>query len=495
MSKFVLHEATVSDVHAAMEQGALTSRQLVEMCLARIEAFDAQGPALNAVIEINPHALAVADELDAKFEERGFVGPLHGIPVLLKDNVNTKDMPTTGGSVSLEGFIPATDATIVRKLKAAGAIVLAKANLHEFAVWGETISSLGGQTRNPYDLSRTPGGSSGGTGAGLAANYAILGIGTDTVNSIRSPASANSIVGIRPTVGLVSRAGVIPYSSVQDVAGPMARMLTDAVRMLNVIAGPDADDPATASSSGDIKPDYTQYLTAGGLKGARIGVLETLFGTRPEHQDVNAVVRGLIERLQQEGVATVSVQDSALDTNVLASDVSVHLYDLKPDLNQYLSASAPRAPVKSLHEILASGKFSPSIDQELRKAQELSRDSTEYQQRLLARQKLRDRVLEILIENELDALIFPHQQRLVVPIGSRQIERNGVLASITGFPSIALPAGFSKPDERAPIGVPVGVELVGRPWDEGKLINLAYGMEQAVRCRRPPMSAPPLPPR
>lgn len=492
MSEFALHEATISDVHAAIEKGALTSRRLVEMYLERIAAFDAKGPALNAVISISPDALAQADELDAKFSRSGFVGPLHGIPVLLKDNVNTKDMPTTGGSVSLEGFIPPSDATIVQKLRAAGAIVLAKVNLHEFAVWGETISSLGGQTRNPYDLSRTPGGSSGGTGAGLAANYAILGIGTDTVNSIRSPASANNIVGIRPTVGLISRAGIIPYSSVQDTAGPMARTVTDAVKMLNVIVGPDADDPATAWSSGHTQPDYTRYLTAGGLKGTRIGVLETLFGAGEEHQDVNTIVRGLIDRIREEGVVTISVKDSTLDATALASDVSVHLYDFKPDLDAYLSVPALQAPVKSLHEVIASEKFSPGIEAELRKAHELNRDSLEYRERLSRRLKLRDRVLEILVENNLDALIFPHQQRLVVPIGSRQIERNGALGSVTGFPSIALPAGFSKPDANAPVGVPVGVELLGRPWDEGKLINLAYGIEQAVRCRVPPQSTPPL---
>jgi Asp-tRNA(Asn)/Glu-tRNA(Gln) amidotransferase A subunit family amidase len=492
MSEFVLHEATIADVHAAMEKGALTSRRLIEMYLERIEAFDAKGPALNAVISLNPDALAVADERDAKFRASGFVGPLHGIPVLLKDNVNTRNMPTTGGSVSLEGFVPSSDATIVQKLNAAGAIVLAKVNLHEFAVWGETISSLGGQTRNPYDLSRTPGGSSGGTGAGLAANYAILGIGTDTVNSIRSPASANSLVGIRPTVGLVSRAGIIPYSSVQDTAGPMARTVTDAVKMLNVIVGSDAADPATASSPAHARQDYTRYLTGGGLKGARIGVLETLFGRGAEHQDVNLIVRGLIERIRQEGAATVSVQETALDAVALASDVSVHLYDFKPDLGAYLRDPALQPPVRSLHEIIASGKFSPGIEDELRKAHELDRDSDAYRERLAKRLKLRDRVLEILAENNLDALIFPHQQRLVVPIGSRQVERNGALGSVTGFPSIALPAGFSKPDAHAPVGVPVGVELLGRPWDEGRLINLAYAIEQAVPCRMPPMSAPPL---
>jgi Asp-tRNA(Asn)/Glu-tRNA(Gln) amidotransferase A subunit family amidase len=217
-----------------------------------------------------------------------------------------------------------------------------------------------------------------------------------------------------------------------------------------------------------------------------------LFGSREEHQDVNTIVGDLIERIRQEGVVTILVKDPALDATALASDVSVHLYDFKPDLDAYLSAPSLQAPVKSLHEIIASGKFSPSIEAELRKGRELNRDSVEYRERLAKRLKLRDRVLEILIEHNLDALIFPHQQRLVVPIGSRQIERNGALGSVTGFPSIALPAGFSKPDANAPIGVPVGVELLGRPWDEGRLINLAYGIEQTIRCRVPPQSTPPL---
>src|SRR5208282_1376350 len=237
---FHLDEATISDVHAAYKSGALTSVRLVQAYLERIQACDQAGPKLNVVIFLNPRALEEAAALDEHFRRTGkFVGPLHGIPVLLKDNVNTKDMPTTGGSLSLAGYTPVTDAAITQKLRSAGAIILAKVNLHEFAIWGETVSSIQGQTLNPYDLTRTPGGSSGGTGAGVAANFAIAGIGTDTVNSIRSPASANGIVGIRPTLGLVSRAGIIPYSFTQDAAGPLARTVTDAAKMLNVLVGYD----------------------------------------------------------------------------------------------------------------------------------------------------------------------------------------------------------------------------------------------------------------
>src|SRR6202142_505485 len=254
---FPLGEATIGDVHAAYRSGALTSVELVQAYLERILSCDQAGPKLNVVIFLNPRALEEAAALDEQFRKTGkFVGPLHGIPVLLKDNINTKDMPTTGGSLSLAGYTPSTDAAITQKLRNAGAIILAKVNLHEFAIWGETISSIQGQTLNPYDLTRTPGGPRGGTGAGVAANFAIAGIGAATGNSIRSPASANSIVGIRPTLGLVSGAGIIPYSFTQDAAGPLARTVTDAAKMLNVLVGYDPNDPATAWSVGNTEQDY-----------------------------------------------------------------------------------------------------------------------------------------------------------------------------------------------------------------------------------------------
>ena len=490
--EFRLLETTIADVQSAMKDGKLTARQLVDMYLSRIDAYDKKGPALNAVILVNPKAREIADELDAKFKATGPVGPLHGVPVLLKDNTNTADMPTTGGSLSLQGYVPPEDATIVKKLKAAGAIILAKTNLHEFAVWGETISSLGGQTRNPYDLTRTPGGSSGGTGAGLAANFGLIGIGTDTINSIRSPASANSLVGLRPTVGLVSRTGIIPYSFVQDAAGPLARTVTDAAKMLNVLVGYDAGDPATAWNIGHVKSDYTASLKADGLKGARIGIVETLFGKDSVHQDVNTVTREAIRRIEAEGATTISIRDPMLDTNKLVPEVSVHLYDLKPDLNSYLSNASANTPVKSLEEIIASGKFSPNIGDEIRKSQGLDRDAPEYKDRLFRRDKLRDHVMQIMAEQQLDALIYPHQQRLVVPIGSRQVERNGILGSATGFPAITVPGGFSAATENAPLGVPVGVEFLGRPRDEATLIRIAYAFEQATKFRRPPESTPAL---
>ena len=305
---FHLEEVTISDVQAAYLSGATTATRLVQAYLERIQAYDQAGPKLNVVIVLNPRALEEAAALDEHLRTTGkFVGPLHGIPVLLKDNVNTKDMPTTGGSLTLAGYSPATDAAITQKLRGAGAIILAKVNLHEFAIWGETVSSIRGQTLNPYDLTRTPGGSSGGTGAGVTANFAIAGIGTDTINSIRSPASANSIVGIRPTLGLVSRAGIIPYSSTQDAVGPLARTVTDAAKMLNVLIGYDSNDPATAWSVGNTEKDYTKSLKADGVKGKRIGVLRSFFGNAPIHEEVNIVANQAVEDLKRSGATVVEL--------------------------------------------------------------------------------------------------------------------------------------------------------------------------------------------
>lgn len=481
---FHLEEATISDVQAAYKSGTLTSVKLVQAYLERIRAYDQAGPKLNVVIFLNPRALEEAAALDEHFRKTGnFVGPLHGIPVLLKDNINTNDMPTTGGSLSLAGYTPATDAAITQKLRSAGAIILAKVNLHEFAIWGETISSIQGQTLNPYDLTRTPGGSSGGTGAGLAANFAIAGIGTDTVNSIRSPASANNIVGIRPTLGLVSRAGIIPYSFTQDAAGPLARTVTDAAKMLNVLVGYDPNDPATAWSVGNTEQDYTKFLKANGLQGKRIGILRSFFGTAPINNEVNRIANQAIEDLKRSGATLVELNTPDLDSGKLTSDVSVHLYEFKPAINAYLAAA--NAPVKSLQEIIASGKFHPNIKDSITKAQALDLDDA-YRQRLQKRSELQQRVMQIMADERLDAIMFPHQQRLVVPIGEKQADRNGALGAVTGFPSIVVPGGFSSPTPTAAIGVPAGIEFLGRPWSEKLLLEISYSYEQATMHRRPP---------
>ncbi|HVO67249.1 MAG TPA: amidase family protein [Syntrophales bacterium] len=486
VDKFHIEETTIADVHKSFLSGQLTARQLVRYYQKRIDTYNQSGPRLNAIIYVNPEAMEVAAVLDAKLKKSGLAGPLHGIPVILKDNVNTMDMPTTAGSLLLKEYVPPYDAFITKRLRNAGAILIAKANLHEFAVWGETISSILGQTLNPYDLTRTPGGSSGGTGAGLAANFGILGVGTDTVNSIRSPASANSIAAIRPTLGLISRAGIIPYSLTQDTAGPMARTLTDTVKMLNVIAGYDPDDPSTAWNIDRVEKDYTKHLKKNGLRGKVIGILRSLFGKDPIHQEVNEIADKAINDMKSLGAILVELQTPDLDPDKITSEISVHLYDLKHDLNGYLSDPKNKAPVKSLGEIISSGKYSPSIEKNIKEAGALSTDDPEYCQRLMKRSDLQRRVMQLMAEHKLDALVFPHQKRLVVPVGDTQVERNGSLGSVTGFPSIIVPGGFSKPTATAKIGIPVGIEFLGRPWSEGTIIEIAYSYEQATRHRREP---------
>ena len=489
MKSFVIEEATIARVHQSMQDGNLTCRNLVEEYLARIEAYDQQGPKLNAVIYLNPNALEEADALDRNFLAGGLSGPLHGIPVLLKDNVDTYDMPTTGGSSSLEGSIPGDDAFITRKFKESGALILAKVNLHEFAIWGETISSILGQTLNPYDLTRTPGGSSGGTGAAIAANFGMVGIGTDTINSIRSPASATNLVGIRPTIGLVSRDGIIPYSFTQDTAGPICRTVEDAVRVLDVIAGYDSADDETAWSIGRMPKSYAASLKEGGLKEKRIGVLESFFGRDAIHEETNKAVKSSIEAMKDQGAEILSLKEK-IDSDYLVNEVSVHLHDLKDHLNVYLRALQEHAFAHSLEEVLASGKYHPGIEENMKKAVVLSTGTPEYNKRLVERSKLQTRVMKLMADYRLDALVYPHQKQLVCKVGGSQNERNGVLGSVTGFPSICVQAGFSAPSETAPIGVPIGMEILGRPFSEARLIEIAYDFEQATRHRKPPLSAP-----
>ncbi|MBZ2175178.1 hypothetical protein K8M07_07900 [Schnuerera sp. xch1] len=482
---FHLEEATIASVHFTMEKGELTCRQLVKMYIKRIKDYDKEEPGLNSVIMVNPNALEVADKLDKQFEKSGLTGSLHGIPVLLKDNINTEDMPTTAGSLSLEGVIPKKDAFITRKLKKAGAIIIAKVNLHEFAVWGETISSILGQTLNPYDFTRTPGGSSGGTAAGIAANFGIIGIGTDTINSIRSPASACSLVGFRPTIGLVSRNGIIPYSLTQDTAGPIMRTVEDTAKVLDVIVGYDTADPATAWSIGRIPETYTRFLNKEGLKGKRIGILKSFFGNEEIHEEVNEVIYNSLEDMKKNGAFLIDIKEN-LDTDQLVNEVSVHLYDLKAHLNLYLEKLGSMAKVNSLSDIIASGKYHKGIENNIKVAETLDINTPEYNERLIKRKKLRDFIMQILAKYDLDAMVYPHQKRPIVKVGEVQVDRNGVIGSVTGFPSCVVPAGFTKPTSTAPIGIPVGLEILGREWSEPTLFEIAYGFENATKYRKAP---------
>jgi len=495
--KFILEETTIADIHAAMKSGNLTCRTLVQMYLDRIEAYDKKGTAINSILIINPKALETAAELDKIYAKSGFTGPLHGIPVVLKDNFDTADMPTTDGSVILQKLIPPADGFLVKKLRQAGALILAKANMHEMALAGVTVSSLGGQTLNPYDLTRTPGGSSGGTGAAIASNFGTIGTGTDTVNSIRSPASANNLVGLRPTKGLLSRAGIVPVSVTQDAAGPITRTVADTARMLDVMVGYDPADPATAWSIGHVPKTYTAFFDKNGLNGARIGVLKTLFGSSPEHTEVNQVMAKAIDVMKKQGAIIVEVSDPALDAGKLIADGDVQRWEFKTNFNNYLAGLGANAPVKNLAEFLSVGTYhKPSLEKFLTATQSLESpmNEPEYKDRLLRITKLQQTVLTLMADNRLDALVYPLQKRLVVPVGElNQADRNGILAALTGFPAIDVPGGFSSPTASAPIGVPVGLEFFGRPWSEPTLIKFAYSFEQATKFRRPPLSVPPLP--
>jgi amidase len=488
-----VESATIASVTQALAAGTLTCRQLVDGYLARIAAYDQRGPALRALITVNPQAVATAEAMDAAYRtNRAAVGPLHCVPVILKDNFDTADLPTTGGSRTLATSRPSRDAFTVKKLRDAGALILAKANLQELAMGGNTVSGLGGQTRNPYDLSRTPGGSSGGTGAAIAAGFGLVGTGSDTGQSIRSPASANGLVGLRPTRGLVSRRGVIPVSLTQDEAGPIARTVEDAARLLDVMAGFDPEDPITAAGVGHVPPIYTAFLDREGLRGARIGVVREYFGGDPAHEEVNRVMAAAIALLKAQGAQVEDVTVPHLAE--LTRDMTTGPYETRIALDHYFQALGPAAPVHDLAGLLAAAQFHPAIAGQLKEAAAAAEGmaAPAYAAIFVRRDRLRTALLELMARHRLDALLYPHQRRLVAAIGGEQLDRNGVLSNGTGFPALTLPAGFSAPTPSAPLGVPVGLELLGREWSEGLLLRLGYAFEQATRFRKLPPSTPPL---
>ncbi len=488
----LLDEASVRSIHDALEARKVTCVQVVRHYLDRIEAYDDRGPAINAIITVNPKALETAAQMDRLDRAARAQRPLHCIPVVLKDNFHTADMPTTGGSKTFARMQTPDDGFVVKKLRAAGAIILAKANLHELARAGTTVSSLGGQTRNPYDLTRTPGGSSGGTGAAIAANFGVLGTGSDTGQSIRSPSSANGLVGLRPTRGLVSRGGVMPFSMTQDEAGPITRSVEDAARMLDVMAGYDSSDPVTAFSAGHIPPSYLLSLDAGGLKGARIGLLTDFIGRDPIHHDVNQVVDAAVARMTTMGATVVRVSIPSLDE--LTRGLNLMNLEFKAAFDSYLASLGPVAPVKNLAEFVARGEVHESMRSGLAADLAITTGpgSPEHQRMFARREALRQAVMNVIAANKLDAILYPHQKRLVVPIGEDQAERNGVLSNSTGFPALTFPGGFSPPTATAPIGVPVGLELLGPEWSESMLFKLAYAFERASRIRKAPPTTPPL---
>ena len=481
---FEVHELSISDLQSAMSSGRVTSRGLVESYLARIQAYDQAGPRLNAIVTINPRAREDADAMDRERADKKLRGPLHGIPVLIKDNYDTADMPTSGGALGLATLQPAADAFQVKKLRDAGAVILGKTTMHELAAGITTISSLTGQTRNPYDLYRVPGGSSGGTGAAIGASFAAAGMGSDTCGSIRIPAANQNLVGLRGTHGLSSRSGVMPLSSTQDIAGPLARSVTDLAIMLDATVGPDPDDTITAEAASHIPKSYRDALSADGLKGARIGVLRALWGNAPEDDEVAGIVRKALDGFKAQGAEVVDVSVPGLDD--LLRESSVIGDEFKFDLAAYL-AKMPNAPVKSLGEILDRGLNHAELDATFRlRNQPEKRETEHYRQAMIKRRTLRAAVLATLEELRIDALAYPTLRRKPALIGEAQGGTNCQLSATTGLPAIAMPAGFSTD------GLPIALELLGGAWDEAKLLKYAYAWEQAAKPRRPPFSTPPL---
>jgi amidase len=488
-------EASIADVQAAIRAGKVTCHSVVRQYLDRINAYDHRGPSINSMLYINPKSIEQADAFDKEYHRTHELGPLGCIPIVLKDNFDTADMPTTAGAVTLKGAQPEKDAFAVSRLREAGAIILGKANMQEFASGGISVSSLGGQVKNPYDLTRTPGGSSGGTGAAIAANFAMAGTGSDTGGSIRSPSSANSLVGLRPTRGLISRDGIVPVSFTQDTIGPMTRTVSDTARILDVMAGYDPNDPVTSLSVGNIPRTYTTFLHDG-LKGARLGVLTNLFGVGPEYDEVNRVMAEAIHILEEQGAVIVRLNDPALETKTLTAKFRLNEPEFKAALDGYLRQQGSHVPVHSLKEIIASGQYDkPTLEKFFATAEsyEDGLNSADYKDRRIKMENIRIEVANLMAKNKLDALVYPHQKCLVLPIGATfQKDRNGIIAALAGFPAIEVPAGFSKPTSDAPIGVPVGMELLGRAWAESELISLAFGFEEASHMRKPPLSTPAL---
>jgi amidase len=490
---FELDETTVASLQKRMAAGELTSRRIVEAYLGRIAALDRQGPQLGSVLETNPEALAIADALDAERKAKGPRSALHGIPVLLKDNVDTADrMTNTAGSLALEGSHPPQDAPLARRLRDAGAVLLGKANLSEWANFRSSRSvsgwsGRGGQCRNPYALDRNPCGSSSGSGVAVSANLTALAVGTETDGSIVCPATTCGVVGIKPTVGLVSRAGVIPISQTQDTAGPMARTVADAAALLTVLAGSDPRDPATADAATHAT-DYTRFLDADGLRGARIGVARNLAGFHP---DTDRVFEEAVAELKRRGAEVIDPVDVPNIKELGDPEFEVMLYEFKAGLEAYLATLGPKAPIRTLADAIAFNERNkdremPYFGQEtFIKAQEKGplttpayREALEKCRRLSRAEGL-DAVLD---KNRLDAVVAPTGAPawVVDPVsGDHYVGGNSTPAAVAGYPSISVPMGFV-------FGLPVGVSFIGRAWSEPVLVRLAHAFEQASGHRRPP---------
>ena len=476
-------ERSIMELQELMSSGQATAVSITQASIDHIEAYDQQGPTINAMVWLNPNARADAEALDRERAERGPRGPLHGIPIILKDNYDTPEMPTAAGTLALANHYAPDDAFQVAKLRAAGAVILGKANMHELASGITTISSLGGQTRNPYDLSRNPGGSSGGTGAAIAASFAAVGWGSDTCGSIRIPAAQNDLVGLRPTKGLSSIDGIIPLAATQDVGGPLARTVRDLAISLDATVGADPNDPATAILQGRDLPRFVDALDTDALRGARVGILEDYFGDAPEEAAAARLVRAAIDQMVELGADTVTVEIP--DLSELISGSGVIGFETKWDLIDYF-AQTPDAPVSSLGEILESGLVHEALTPRMRARNESEeRNSEEYLAALAKRAPLREAVEATLNRHSLDALVFPTVRTIPSVIGDPQRGSSCSLGANTGLPSISVPVGFTS-------GVPIGMELMARTLEDARLVSMAYAYEQATDHRRVPPTTPTL---
>ncbi|KAK0656007.1 amidase signature domain-containing protein [Cercophora newfieldiana] len=488
-----VRETTIDGIHTALFTRIATCREIVSSFISRIEEFN---PVVNAIISLNPRALSVADQIDLRIASGNATGPLLCIPVLLKDNYDAIGMATTGGCRALASNEPASNAPTVKALKDAGAIILGKANLHELALEGISVSSLGGQTVNPYDFTRTPGGSSGGSGAAIAANFAVFATGTDTVNSLRSPASANSLFSFRPTRGLISRAGVMPVSYTQDTLGAMARNVKDLAVALTVMSsvGHDPRDNMTAAVPPEAKGmDYSASLYGSSLKGLRFGVLSGFFNHTPsaETTPVNNIMNHMLSLLADSGAVVVNISESVYNAAAIGAALDVQRYEFRELLNDYFAGVKAGGSIHpmSFDELYKSGNFLvlPSQYDFLKVCMVSSTGESRYFATQGGIQNLTRALQATFAANDLDVILYPEQRNLVVKIGSpSQSGRNGILAALTGHPAVVVPAGFSPPSPDAPVGVPVGLEILGRPWSEGLLLSIANHISELLPVRRMP---------